>query len=280
MDTLLNVLKIAAIAYIAMLALLYFMQPGLIYYPKMPSREIQATPGNLGLAFEDVTLNTRDGISLHAWYIPHPNQNGVLLFFHGNAGNISHRLDSIQLFHQLGFSVFIPDYRGYGRSQGSPSESGTYKDADAAIEYLTQQRGIASETITVFGRSLGGAIAGYTAANYPVAGLILESTFTSAKDMAARVVPWPVFPVRLLSRYSYDSRKRLEQIQCPILIVHSPEDEVIPYAHGLSLYETAQQPKQLLTIHGGHNDGFLLSGDIYKHGLKQFLSNHVYRRKH
>ena len=172
----------------------------------------------------------------------------------------------------MGFSVFILDYRGYGKSQGKASEKGTYHDAEAAMNYLTRQRNIAENNISVFGRSLGGPVAAYVTTKYSISALILESTFSSAPDMASRVVPWPIFPLRLLSRYSYNTAKRLESINCPVLVIHSPDDEIIPFSHGEKLYHAAKQPKVFLQIRGGHNDGFLLSGESYTNGLREFVS--------
>ena len=266
--------KILAVAYLAAITLIFFMQPNLIYYPDLPSRKIETTPASIGLNYEDVYIDTDDAIKLHGWFISNTMSQRVLLFFHGNAGNISHRLESIKIFHQLGFSVFILDYRGYGQSQGKTTESGTYRDAEAAMNYLLRKRGINENQITVFGRSLGGAVASYTASKHKVAALILESTFTSAPDMASKVLPWPIFPLRLISRFSYNTQKRLASIQCPILIVHSPEDEIIPFSHGNALYQQALDPKQMLTIRGGHNDGFLISGQTYLKGLQNFVASY------
>ena len=276
MDYFTSLVKVLAIAYIAALVLLYFIQPSLIYYPELPSRKLQSTPQAIGLSYEDISLTTKDQIKLHAWYIPNIKDDKpekVLLFFHGNAGNISHRLDSINIFFQMGLSVFILDYRGYGNSEGKTSEKGTYMDADAAMEYLTRQRNIDLSNIIVFGRSLGGAVAAYVAERYKVSALVLESTFTSATDMASRVVPWPIFPARLMSRYKYNTAKRIPHIACPVLVVHSRDDEIIPFSHGETLYQLAKEQKQFLPIRGGHNDGFILSGDSYHHGLRQFLNS-------
>ena len=194
---------------------------------------------------------------------------GVVLFCHGNAGNISHRLDSIRLFHELGLSVLIFDYRGYGQSSGKPTEQGTYRDADAAWDYLVEQRGISPAHIILFGRSLGASIAADLATRQSAAAVILESAFTSVPDVAATLYPW--LPVRWLSRYQYNTEKKLANIHIPVLIVHSQDDEIIEFANGERLFDVANEPKQFLELRGGHNDGFMVSGNDYIQGLETFL---------
>ena len=270
MNGFVSVVSIFAIGYAVLAAALFFYQPNLLYFPDMPTRQIQATPGDIGLDFESVTLATSDNEQLHAWFVPADPARGTLLFCHGNAGNISHRLDSIRLFHELGLSVLIFDYRGYGQSSGKPSEKGTYRDADAAWQYLVEQRGIPPQRIILFGRSLGASIAAELASRQAAAGVILESAFTSVPDVAAKFYPW--LPVRWMSRYQYDTRKQLAGIHSPVLIVHSRDDEIIPYAHGENLFAAASEPKQFLQLRGGHNDGFMVSGDGYVRELEVFLN--------
>lgn len=255
--------------YVGFGLLLFFFQSGMIYYPEIPGREITATPAAVGLGYEEVTLVTEDRLRLHGWFIPAERERGTVLFFHGNAGNISHRLDTLRIFNALGYACFIFDYRGYGRSEGKPTEQGTYLDADAAWRYLVEQRRIAPQEIVYFGRSLGASVAAYLATKHLPKGLILESAFTSVGDFAASI--YPVYPTRLMARYRYNTRKYLESINCPLLIVHSRQDEIIPYKHGQQLFDHANEPKQLLTITGGHNDGFLVSGMLYTKGLDAFL---------
>jgi fermentation-respiration switch protein FrsA (DUF1100 family) len=265
-----SILILAGGLYGALCLYLFFMQSKLIFYPHIPSRELTSKPADIGLEYESVSITTSDQVTLHGWFVPASAEKGVLLFFHGNAGNISHRLDSLKIFHDLDLSTLIIDYRGYGRSQGSISEHGTYLDAEAAWKFLTEEKNIPPAKITVFGRSLGAAIAAYNAAKHPPGALILESAFTSVPDMAAKL--YPLFPVRLLSRYQYNTMKSIQSVNCPILIIHSQDDEIIPFENGLQLYEKARQPKQMLKIKGGHNDGFLVSGDRYTEGIRIFLS--------
>lgn len=213
-------------------------------------------------------------MSIHGWFVSSSAApRRVLLFCHGNAGNISHRLDSLKIFHDLGLSVLLFDYRGFGRSQGKPSEVGTYLDADAVWEHLVTARGFAPGEIIVFGRSLGGAVASHVAAGRDAAALILESTFTSLPDLGAKFFPY--LPVRLLARHRYDNMEHLQRVRCPVLVVHSPQDELIPFTHGRALYAAAPEPKTFLEITGGHNHGFLVSGDVYIEGLRRFFQNHL-----
>jgi uncharacterized protein len=272
---LLAALLAAVGAYAALLLALYLGQASLLYLPGTPSRALNATPQDIGLAYETVRLTTDDGIQLYGWYLPHPQARGTLLFFHGNAGNISHRLDSLAIFHALGLSVLIFDYRGYGRSEGKPNEAGTQRDALAAWRYLSETRREAPRRIVLFGRSLGAALAAWLAArpwpseNGPGA-LILESGFTSLPDLAAELYWW--VPARRFTRLRYATRDYLGQVGCAVLVAHSPEDEIIPYSHGRALYQAARPPKAFLELHGDHNTGFLVSGKDYVQGLDAFLS--------
>lgn len=269
MEPILIIFRSLLAIYVGVGLFLFLFQSRMIYYPELPGREIIATPAAIGLEYEQVTLVTEDRIKLHGWFTPAESERGVVLFFHGNAGNISHRLDSLRIFNALGYSSFIFDYRGYGRSEGKPTEQGTYLDAEAAWRYLVEQRNRAPQEIVYFGRSLGASVAAYLATKQLPKALILESAFTSVGDFAASF--YPVYPTRLMARYRYNTRKYLESINCPLLIVHSKQDEIVPYKHGQQLYEHANEPKQLLTITGGHNDGFLVSGTLYTKGLNDFL---------
>jgi len=250
-------------------AVLYSLQASLLYYP---DPVLVATPEAIDLPYQDVQLRSNDGVRLHGWYLPHPEARGSLLFFHGNAGNISHRLESLKLFHGLGMAVLIIDYRGYGRSDGEPSEQGTYQDAEAAWQWLVGQQGKSPERIAIFGRSLGAAIAAWLAAKHPPGALLLESSFTSIPDMAADL--YPFLPVRWLSRFQYATLDRIATLDSPIWIGHSPDDDIVPYEQGRRLYGAASEPKQFFQLRGGHNDGFLRSGPAYRQSLLQFLEHY------
>lgn len=262
-------LLIAAGVYVGFTVLLFFNQDRLLFLPGVPSREIDATPRAVGLPFEAVTLATTDGEHLDAWLIPAAAPRATLLFCHGNAGNMSHRLDSLRLFHDLGLTTLIFDYRGYGRSTGTPTEPGTYRDAQAAWQYLTEHRRVPPELIVLFGRSLGAAIAAELATHHRPGALIVESAFTSVPAMAAHLYPY--FPVRWLARLHYPTRDYLTAVSCPVLVVHSRDDEIIPFTHGQQLYDAAREPKRLLELHGDHNAGFMISRDTYLAGLDAFL---------
>ncbi|MDH3596831.1 MAG: alpha/beta hydrolase [Rhodospirillales bacterium] len=260
--------------YLALGLLLFLTQSRLLYYPNLPSRAVVATPARIGLAYEEVALAAEDGVRLHGWFLPAEERaRGVLLFFHGNAGNISHRLDSLKIFHDLGLSVLIFDYRGYGQSEGKVSEAGTYRDAEAAWRHLTEARRVPEDKIVLFGRSLGAAVAAHLATRQSPKALIMESSFTSVPDLAAKY--YRIFPVHWLSRFRYDARADLGAVVCPVLIVHSRDDEIIPVSHGRALFEAAPEPKAFLELSGGHNDGFLVSGRTYTDGLDAFLAKHL-----
>lgn len=261
---------VAALIYGLLCFYLFLMQSRILYYPNLPGRELQASPADIGLEYEPVSFVTNDNVRLHGWFVESKIDRGTLLFLHGNAGNISHRLDSLRIFNHLGLSTLIIDYRGYGQSEGKVTEEGTYLDAEAAWQYLTGTRGIDPQRIIVFGRSLGGAVAANLVAKHPAAGLIMESVFTSVPDMAAKL--YPVFPVRLLCRYQYNARQSLHSVSSPVLIIHSPDDEIIPYKNGQELFTSANEPKTFLKIRGGHNDGFIASGPLYYDGLDDFIS--------
>nr|WP_237251826.1 alpha/beta hydrolase [Thioalkalivibrio nitratireducens] len=253
-----------AVAYGVFVAFLYVTQERLIYFPVAA---LATTPERHGLAYEDVALSAEDGVRLHGWFVPAPEARTTLLFFHGNGGNLSHRIDSLRIFHDLGLSVLILSYRGYGRSEGRPSEAGTRLDANAAWRYLREERGVPASEIVIFGRSLGAAVGAELAAREPPGAVILESPFTSAADLGAEVYPW--LPVRLLLRHEYDVLRPAREITAPLLVVHSRDDEIVPFAHGRAIADATGA--DLLELRGGHNDAFLRSRTAYVEGLKVFL---------
>jgi len=254
------------LGYLAIVGAIYLGQDRLLYFPLA---KVETDPGRIGLPFETVRLMTDDGETLHGWYLPHPKPRGALLFMHGNAGNIGHRLDSLAIFHRLGLTTLIFDYRGYGASSGSPDEDGTYRDAEAAWEHLVSVRGFAPDRIVLFGRSLGGAIAARHAADYGPAALIVESTMSSVADLGAELYPW--LPVRWLARNPYPAAVNIARYGGPVLVAHSIDDEIIPYRHAARLLAAAGARGRMLEMRGGHNDGFLASGETYVAGLDAFL---------
>lgn len=267
-----HALGILAVAYGGFALLLAIFQSRLVFYPET-GREVVATPGQIGLQYEDIQLKTADDIGLHGWYVPAPQPRGTVLFLHGNAGNISHRLDSVQMFHRLGYSTLIFDYRGYGNSGGTPTEQGTYRDAEAAWRYLTEQRHTPSCRIVLFGESLGGAVAAWLAARQRPAALVIASGFTSVPDLAQQLYPY--LPVRWLARIRYDTRESLWSVAAPVLVAHSPEDDIIPFEHGRALFAAAHPPKQFLELAGGHNDGFIFMRDAWVRALGDFLDKRM-----
>jgi hypothetical protein len=248
---------------------MYLSQPGMIFFPYAP---LDATPNDWGLEYEDVSFRTDDGLGLHGWFIPHADSHRVLLFFHGNAGNISHRGESIVVFHRLGLNVFIVDYRGYGRSEGKPSEQGLYLDAGAAWRHLTQDRGFAPSDIVVFGRSLGGVVAAKLASRERPGALILESSFSSARDAAREI--FPLLSRLVAVRFDLDAAGYVRKARCPVLVLHSPDDEIIPYRLGRKLFDAAPEPKRFVELRGGHNEGFILSQPGYERAIGEFLQTH------
>lgn len=267
MRSLSSLLLIAVLGYLALISYLYLAQASFVY---LPSRVLTGDPGDIGLNFENVRLETRDGVELHGWFVPAADARYTLLFLHGNAGNISHRLQSLRMFHELGLSVFIFDYRGYGRSGGETTERGTYLDAAAAWRYLIERRGLRPQQLLVFGRSVGGGVAAWLASVHQPAALILESTFTSVPDLGAEMYPW--LPVRLLARINYPSLSRMAEISSPTLVIHSRDDSTVPFRHGQRLYDALRGPKSLLAINGSHNEGFVSSRASYMAGIRQFIA--------
>lgn len=263
-----SLLAAGALAYGAVVVLVYLFQSRLVYFPQI-GREVAVTPRAYGLPYEAVRLATVDGERLAGWWVPAERARGAVLIFHGNAGNISHRLDYLSMFHRLGYSTLIVDYRGYGESSGSPSEEGTYRDAEAAWRWLTETRGLAARDIVLFGESLGGAVAAWLAARTAPRALVLVSTFTSVPELGAQV--YPFLPVRWMSRFRYDTRAALEAVEAPVLVAHSREDDIVPFAHGRELYEAVRGPKAFLELHGGHNESFVFARQEWVAQLAAFL---------
>jgi fermentation-respiration switch protein FrsA (DUF1100 family) len=238
----------------------------------LPSRALDATGAELGRPFEELTLTTTDGERLHAWFFPaganSPRAAWAILHCHGNGGNISHRLEHAQAMLETGASVLLFDYRGYGRSTGTPSEEGTYRDAQAAYQWL-RQKGFAADRIVVVGESLGGGVAAELARRETVGGLVLQSAFTSIPDVGAELFPW--LPVRWLARIRYDTLARLPQLRVPVLVMHGRGDTIIRHHHGERLFAAANEPKLFVELHGDHNDTMDEGRDGFVAGLKRFF---------
>ncbi len=265
-----TVARIFICSYVGFAAVIFLFQSRFVYFPR---RNVENTPEDIGLSYEEVFFQAADGVKLCGWFVPSKSARGTLLFCHGNAGNISHRLYSIHLFNQLHLSTFIFDYRGYGKSEGKPSEKGTYLDSEAAWQYLRQQRQVPAERIIVFGRSLGGAVAAHLASEQTPAALIIESAFTSIPDLGAKL--YPFLPIRLLCRFDYNTLEYVQHAACPMLVVHSRNDEMIPFGHGRQLFEAAKEPKEFLELVGSHNDAAATSGEAYQESLQRFITRYL-----
>ncbi|HSO75392.1 MAG TPA: alpha/beta hydrolase, partial [Blastocatellia bacterium] len=279
--------RVLLVVVVVLLGLIMAFEDSLIYFPSkypdgywdvdnIPSREGEVVP-----KIEDCNFETSDGVKLHGWYCsPHRQSGGALvpvpvemtlLWFHGNAGNISYRYEMIRAFMRLPVRVFIIDYRGYGKSDGKPSEAGLYLDARAAWDYLVHERHEVPERIIIFGKSLGGAPAVDLATHVDPAGLIVQSSFTSAGDMAAAVLP---FLPRAILRTRMDSLGKIASVRCPKLFIHSQADEVVPYDLGRRLFETAHEPKVFHEVMGSpHNSTYLVGGASYVDALRSFIES-------
>jgi alpha-beta hydrolase superfamily lysophospholipase len=241
-----------------------------------PSRKLKADASELGRSFEDVTFHAADGVRLHGWFFPadrsSPREHLVLLLLHGNDGNISHRLHFFQAWLELGVNVFAFDYRGFGRSEGRPDEEGTYRDAQAATQWL-RTKGFAPEQIVLLGKSLGGGVAAELAVREPVGALILQNTFTSIPDIGSEMFPW--LPVRRLHRIKYDTVSKLPRITVPVLVAHSPGDKLIAIRHAQRNFQAANEPKMYWELRGGHTGTIESGRDVYLKGLEKFFDEYL-----
>ena len=248
-----------------------------------PTREIFLTPGALGVAFEDVHFEASDGVKLHGWFVPAraggPGAPGgaggagetpTLIWFHGNGGNLSHRVENIALLHQkVAANIFIFDYRGYGRSEGTPSEEGTYRDAEGAVRYLLSRKDVDEDRLIHFGRSLGASVALEEALRRPPAGMILESPFTSVGAMAQKLY---LLPIGRFLKTRYDNLSKIKKFRLPLLVLHGDRDGIVPLSMGRALFEAANDPKDFYVIKGaGHNDSYVTGGEAYFRRLASFI---------
>jgi fermentation-respiration switch protein FrsA (DUF1100 family) len=240
-----------AIAYLLIILLAMALEDTFIFFPS-PYPQGRWNPK--GLQFEDAHFQAADGTPLHGWYVHRDDPRAVILFCHGNAGNVTDRAEMLRaLRDRVGASVLCFDYRGYGRSEGKPSEKGLFADARAARAWLARRAGVEEKDIVLLGRSLGGAVAVELAAEDGARALVLESTFTSVPDMAAKIYPW--LPVRLLVRTRFDSLSKINKYHGPLLVSHGDCDTMVPYAFGQKLFEAANEPKLFFRIPGcDHND--------------------------
>lgn len=257
----LNFLLLAVVGYGTLILLVMWRETSFIYYPE---RELDGQyPGA-----EDVWLTASDGTKLHSWFIPARKHSELtVLFCHGNAGNISHRFEKIDILRESGANVLIFDYRGFGRSAGTPNEVGTYRDAQAAYDYLTSR----AAKIVLYGESLGAAVAVDLATKNRTAGVIIEGAFTSTADVGRKLFPY--LPVGLLVRNRYDTLSKIGRVNAPLLMFHSRDDEFFSMRHANRLLAAAREPKRLVELRGDHNDAFAVSLDTYRSALAEFLGS-------
>lgn len=260
------IIRVAILAIIFIAAVRYMESKSMFF----PMRQITSSPRDLGLSYEDIYFATSDNKKINAWFIPSRGARFTVLFSNGNAGNVSHRLEKISMLNDMGLNVFIFDYRGYGKSEGVPSEQGLYRDIEAAYSYLVEKREIAPEDIILYGESIGGGVVIELAAKTSVGALITEAAFTSVKDMAK--MAFPIIPhVVFASRF--DNLGKIEGIKSPKLIIHSVDDEIVPFTQGERLFAAANEPKKFLKLRGGHNTAFWDSEEKYKAGIKDFIGS-------
>jgi len=233
-----------------------------------PEKEIKVYPSVLNLPFEDIYIKTEDGARINGWFIPRSNARYTLLFFHGNAGNIEHRLDKLVMLREAGVNIFIIDYRGFGKSEGRLTEEGFYLDANAAYNYLVNSRKIRPEEIILYGESLGTAVVIDLASKVKVAAIIVEGAFSGGRDMARKI--YPFLPAFLFSN-KFDSLKKIKKVQAPKLFIHSINDEIVPFALADKLYQAASAPRELIELIGSHNTAFLDSKEKYVSSIGLFI---------
>lgn len=262
----LNFLLIIVGGYLILLFLMFVFQNRLIF---IPTQDLLITPDQLGIEAEEIYVDTEDGEKLHGWFFPNGNSEYLVILCHGNAGNISTRIDIARMFERLGISIILFDYRGYGLSTGSPNEQGLYRDIEAVVDFAGSEYDYDPTKIVLYGRSLGGAVASYAATKYNVAGLIVDSSFESLEQMVSELYP---FVPAVLARHDFPTLEYLEKLEeTPVMIMHSPEDQIIGFTHGETLFEAANEPKKFVELTGGHNDSFNASIGIVARNWTQFL---------
>ena len=245
-----------------------------LYYPEP---ELQGTPASVGLDYEDVWLQTADGVRVHAWFVP-GNAGITWLWLHGNAGNVSSRLGNLRnVHHRLQVSVLLVSYRGYGLSQGEPGEEGTYEDARVVYRHLLERADVKPDRIVYFGRSLGAAVAARLAAEHPPAALVLESPFSSLLRLAPFHFPWMRLPlVTRVLPFRYDTAASVRSVTSPVLVIHGRRDDIVPVSLGREVFEAAREPREWFELdEAGHNDVESVGGDVYYRRLERFMRDHV-----
>lgn len=261
------------VAFVVTVLLTRILENRLTYFPpRYPAGFL--SPEHYRLQVEEVWMTTEDGVKVSGYFLPQPSSPKVLLWFHGNAENIGFGLEQMEILAKLGINILEVDYRGYGKSEGSPDEAGIYRDADAAYEYLVKTRHFQPRNVIIYGHSLGGAVAVDLASRRECGGLILQSSFTSAREMARRVLPIPLLGYFLKSRF--DSLTKIENARVPVLIAHGTRDETVPFSMGQRLYRAAPEPKSFIPVEGaGHNDVLVVAGEQYLRRLREFIDGRL-----
>lgn len=252
--------------YLLLLIFMYLFQSKLIF---LPSSDLLVTPIEAALQAEDVWIETSDDERLHGWFFPNDSTEYIVVLSHGNAGNISNRIDIAKFLQEAGVSVLIYDYRGYGQSSGKPSEEGLYRDIEAVVTFLKMDKGYSEQQMIMYGRSMGGAVASFAATRFNVGGLVLDSAFKNVKAMVSDLYP---FVPSFLASYEFPTEQHVQQLSdIPVMIMHSPTDTIVDISHGKALFGAAKDPKTFVELRGGHNDNFHASVDIYNQYWKEFL---------
>ena len=259
-----------ATAVVLLMGLLLLLQNKMIFFPErgLPS------PAEAGAAFaREVEFTADDGVRLVSWFLPPPEGGPTVVFFHGNAGNLSHRLDRLLFAREAGWGMLLLGYRGYGKSEGEPGEEGLYRDARAARGWLLSQPGVAERRLVFFGESLGCAVALQLASEAPPAALILEAPFASLARMAGHVYPW--LPTAWLLRSRFDNLANARKVRSPALVVHGRRDEVVPFPQGQAVFEALAGPKRIVPLDCHHNDIPETGGEGYAETLRAFVKEQV-----
>ncbi len=252
--------------YLLLLLFMYLFQSKLIF---LPSSDFVITPQKAGLQAEDVWIETEDDERLHGWFFPNDTSEYLVVLSHGNAGNISNRIDIAKFLNEQGLAVLIYDYRGYGQSSGRPDEKGLYLDIEAVVGYLKSEKGYSEESMIMYGRSMGGAVAAYAATKFNISGLVIDSSFKNLKAMVSEL--YPFVPV-VLAKYEFPNERYLRKIKgIPVMIMHSPNDTLVDISHGKYLYQIVAEPKKFVELRGSHNDSFHASVDIHNKYWREFL---------
>ena len=263
----LAIVLLAAIVIAGKIMMDGFIERNFVFFPVKP---LAFSPRGWGMEFEDVFFRTHDGVELNAWLIEASQDSPVVIWFHGNAGNIADRVENARLLFDRGLTLFMVDYRGYGKSEGEPSEEGIYIDGQAAYDYLISERDTAPENLIVFGRSLGSTVAVHVASNNRCAGVILESAITNMADMAR--AHYPIIPGLGNLKHKFNSIDRVPEIRAPILFIHGDADEIVPYELGRRLFDAAESEKEFYAISDAHhNDTYFVGGKEYFDRFEKFV---------